>query len=162
MNKPKLPFDTATIEYDNKNYATDFVLHIEPEQKESYIEGKILAERMKEKGLSASVLDYLMENTEKIPEDWKGKYVYFWGTIFRNSNGDLYVRYLCFSRGKWQTDCNWLDNYWLINYPAAVSASPLSLDTKTSSGTLNLDLAIKICKDNGLKVIREKKIIQEL
>jgi len=40
---------------------------------------------------------------------------------FRNSNGNLYVRYLYFNNGKWQTNYNWLDNNWNINNPAAVS-----------------------------------------
>lgn len=62
--------------------------------------------------LNANVLDYLLENTQLIPEEWKDKLVFFWGTIYQQSAGSLwpnqetadkFVRYLSWEEGKW---CN--------------------------------------------------------
>jgi len=39
--------------------------------------------------MNANVLDYLLAHPELIPEDWKNKYVFFWGTIYRYSSGGL-------------------------------------------------------------------------
>jgi hypothetical protein len=36
--------------------------------------------------LNSNVLDYLLQHQEIIPDDWKDKYIFFWGTIYRNSN----------------------------------------------------------------------------
>lgn len=150
FKSPKLPFDSATIEYDNKNHALDFVLHLEPEQEKSYLNGEVLAERMKEKGLSASVLDYLLENPEKIPKEWKGKWIYFWGTIFRNANGVLYVRYLYFDDGAWQTNYFWLGFGWLVHSPSTVSASSVKSDPKFSSEPKTFDLEHRVARLENL------------
>lgn len=162
MKKPSLPTWATKIEYDNKNCKyKNAVLHLEPEQAVGYIRGDILAERMKEKGLSASVLDYLLEHPEEIPDEWKKNkdgdtnFIYFWGTIYRNSDGYLYVRCLYFYEGHWRRDYSWLDGNWVSRHPSAVSASTKNSDTKTSLEPLNLELAIKICKENGYKIIKE-------
>ncbi len=72
--------------------------------------------------LNANVLDYLLKNPELIPDEWKGKAVFFWGTIYRNSNGDLFVRYLRWSGSQWCWNCGWLGGNFDDNDPAAVSA----------------------------------------
>lgn len=41
----------------------------------------------------------------------------------RNSDGNLYVRYLYWNDGQWNWNYNWLDNEWDDQNPAAVSAS---------------------------------------
>lgn len=105
--------------------------------------------------LNANVLDYLLENPTLIPEKWKDKCIYFWGTIYRNSDGDLYVRCLYWSGYRWDWSYCWLDGNFYGVDPAAVLASPKSLDTKPSLENLNLEQAIKVCKDNGLRVYRE-------
>lgn len=114
-------------------------LHLEPEQEKSYLKGTILRERLKDKTcLDASVLDYLLEHTDLIPETWKGKYVYFWGTIYRHSVGGLYVRCLCWRDGEWYWSNLWLGYYWRSGDPAAVLASTSSLDPQTSLDTVTL------------------------
>jgi hypothetical protein len=117
------PFDPKSLQ-----------LHLEPEQIDDYIKGEVLVERMKGKGLSANVLDYLLAHPESIPEDWKGKWVYFWGTIYRNADGYLYVRFLCWRGVGWGWDYFWLGSAFGGRSPAAVSASisPKSSDTKPS------------------------------
>ena len=73
--------------------------------------------------LNANVLDYLLVHKHLIPEEWKDKAVFFWGTIYRYSDGNLYVRYLCWSGGRWHWSCRWLGRGWDADYPAALRAS---------------------------------------
>lgn len=88
------------------------------------IEGnKLRKELAKSPALNANVLDYLLANPHLIPEEWKGKYVYFWGTIYRDSDGSLYVRYLYWSDRSWDWRYYWLDIGWDDFDPAALRAS---------------------------------------
>lgn len=41
----------------------------------------------------------------------------------RDSDDNLYVRYLYFNDGEWNSNHNWLDNDWNDNNPAAVRAT---------------------------------------
>ncbi len=43
----------------------------------------------------------------------------------RNSDGNLYVRYLYWDDGAWNRNYNWLDNDWNVQNPAAMLASLL-------------------------------------
>lgn len=72
--------------------------------------------------LNANVLEYLLAHPDLIPEEWKGKAVFFWGTIYRDSDGGLYVRYLYWSGVRWSWVCNWLARDWIGHDPAAVLA----------------------------------------
>lgn len=71
--------------------------------------------------LNACVLDYLLEHPELIPEEWKGKFVFFWGTIYHDASGSLVVRYLGWRGSEWYWDCHWLDLGFHGRSPAAVS-----------------------------------------
>ncbi|MEK7611768.1 MAG: hypothetical protein AAB407_00230 [Patescibacteria group bacterium] len=78
--------------------------------------------------LNACVLDYLLAHPYLIPEDWKQddkgrtRYTFFWGTIYRHSNGNLGVRYLYWDGGRWDWSCRWLDDGWDGQDPAALRA----------------------------------------
>lgn len=100
-------------------------LYLSDKQKDgNWIEGNKLRKELKNKPvLNANVLDYLLANPQLIPEEWKGKAVFFWGTIYRYSGDYLFVRYLIWNDGRWSWGNNWLDSRWHGNYPAAVSAS---------------------------------------
>ncbi len=39
--------------------------------------------------------------------------------IYRNRDGNLYVRYLNWSGDRWYSNYNWLDNHWNFQNPAA-------------------------------------------
>lgn len=73
--------------------------------------------------LNACVLDYLLAHPELIPDEWKGKVVFFWGTIYCVSVGNLCVRYLYWSGDGWHGRYNWLDGDWIGSNPAALLAS---------------------------------------
>jgi len=80
--------------------------------------------------LNSNVEDYIFEHPELFPEHWKKdengeiRYIYFWGSIFRNpSSGHLFVRYLFWGSGSLHRDYAWLDNGWLRQDPSASLAS---------------------------------------
>jgi len=109
------------------------VFHLSPSQKDGKVaKGHNLHTEFKTSGLAflnGVLLDYLIEHPELIPESWKfdenGKtrYIFFWGSIYRGSDGRLYVRYLCWSGGEWDWGYGWLGDDWRGLSPAAVLAS---------------------------------------
>ncbi|SRR6266481_265375 len=106
--------------------ASKAYLYKSPEQLKGSIEGNKLREKLRKIStpvLNANVLDYLLANPHLIPEEWKGKYVFFWGTVYRYSSGHLYVRCLCWNDGRWSWSGFWLDLGWDCLGPAAVLAS---------------------------------------
>lgn len=78
--------------------------------------------------LTANVLDFLLENSHLIPNEWrkdvnqKTLYIFFWGSLYRSANGGLYVRCLCFSGGKWRSNYYLVDSDSLDNGPVALYA----------------------------------------
>ena len=74
--------------------------------------------------MNANVLDHLLANPQLIPESWKKiGCIFFWGTVYRDSDGSLCVRCLCWGDGQWRWSYNWLADGWDAQNPAAVSAS---------------------------------------
>jgi hypothetical protein len=79
--------------------------------------------------MNANVLDFLLANPDLIPEEWKKdehgntRYIFFWGTVYRDRGGDLYVRYLCWGGDRWGWGSRWLGSGWDGDSPAAVLAS---------------------------------------
>ena len=73
--------------------------------------------------LNANVLDYLFAHPDLIPEEWKDKAVFFWGTTYRGSDGGLCVRCLTWHGSRWLWHCRWLDSDWGEAFPAVVRAS---------------------------------------
>lgn len=95
-----------------------------------YIEGNKLRKALEGKNvLNANILDYLLKNPHLIPEDWKKdgngntRYIFFWGTVYRDSDGNLYVRCLYWRDGRWRWSYGWLGSDWRSDRPAVVRAS---------------------------------------
>lgn len=85
------------------------VLHLAEAQQTGIIVGIELLKLLEGKlVLPANVLDFFLTNPQFIPESWKGKRVFFWGTIYRDRGGLLYVRCLCWSGGQWGWDRTYL------------------------------------------------------
>lgn len=88
------------------------------------LNGNKLREELTNKSvLNANVLDYLLKHPELIPEEWKSKYVFFWGTIYCNSVGHLCVRCLDWRGVRWGWSYGWLGHDWDDDRPAALLAS---------------------------------------
>ncbi len=143
---PKLPFDGARVER-HEGHGWFGVekradgLYVGGRKVELYLSqrqlnGKTIKgyelrdEVTKKVVLNANILDALYENQHLIPEDWKRddkgnvRYIFFWGTIYRNPETDsLYVRCLYFNDGAWHRFYYWLDIDWDDNSPAALLAS---------------------------------------
>jgi hypothetical protein len=60
-----------------------------------------LAELDWDRALSAVVLDDLLANPQVIPLKWKGKAIAFWGTRYRDDQGEIAVRYLFWNGIAW-------------------------------------------------------------
>ena len=105
--------------------ATRVSLYLSKRQKgDKRIMGNELRKELKNKPtLNANVLDYLLAHPELIPEDWKGRAVFFWGSIYRNSNDYLCVRYLFWGGDRWGWDYGWLGYGFRSVDPVAVRAS---------------------------------------
>lgn len=72
--------------------------------------------------LNANVLDYLLKHPDRIPEEWKDKYVFFWGTIYRDRDGCLFVRDLFWFGDGWYWDYRWLGGAWDSEDPAVLAS----------------------------------------
>ncbi|MEK7766143.1 MAG: hypothetical protein AAB368_07885 [bacterium] len=99
-------------------------LHLDPGQADGgVLKGDDIRKRLEgQPVLPANVGDYLLAHPVLIPSDWKGKYIYFWGTVFHNSDNGLCVRYLCWGARGWHWSNGWLDFGWRGQGPAAVLA----------------------------------------
>ena len=96
-------------------------LYLSDEQKKGSIQCNDLRKKLETKNpYNANLLDFYLAHPELIPESWKGKYVFFWGTIYRNAGGFLYVRYLYWDGDRWDWYYCWLDNDWGSDCPSAV------------------------------------------
>lgn len=100
-------------------------LYLSYKQKDGrHIDGNKLCKELEGKPvLNANVLDYLLKNPQLIPEEWKDKWVFFWGSIYRDSDGNLVVRYLCWSDGDWNWYHDWLNDVFDGSGPAVLLAS---------------------------------------
>ena len=99
---------------------------------ETPVIGEERLKRLKKAGhirLDAKVFQTLWENQSLIPEKWKEKtngnttYIFFDGTVLRNTSGKRCALYLCWSDGEWSWYFYWLDNDFDASYPSAVLAS---------------------------------------
>lgn len=97
--KVEIHLKNGQLKWDPKKIS----LFLSPEQRRGEsISGCLIHARIwKQTPLNANVLDYLLANPDIIPEDWKDKEVLFSGTIYRNYNGDLYVRKLIWFGDSW-------------------------------------------------------------
>ena len=100
------------------------------EQKRAVVTGNILREKLRDKPvINANLSDYLLKNPHLSPEAWKKdengntRYIFFWGTIYRDADGSLCVRCLCWGGDRWIWLFLWLDDDFSDDNPAAVSAS---------------------------------------
>ena len=94
------------------------------QQNGKYVEGNKLRKELAEMPVfNVNLLDYLLKFPHLIPEEWKDKYIFFWGTIYRGPSGHLSVRCLSFIGGSWRWSSHWLAHGWDGDDPAALRAS---------------------------------------
>lgn len=157
---PKIPYDGWTVESHAKMGKLDWgkikpELYLSEKQKNGYIVGEELLSELEGKNpLNANVLDYLLDHPDLIPKEWRGKWIYFWGTIYRDSDDDLCVRclYVC-DGGSCRSDCRYVSLDFDSGFPALVVYGKYSpLESETLPKTLeNLDFEITRISVNGRK-----------
>lgn len=85
------------------------------------LRGQQLREELADKPvLNANVLDYLLDHQELIPEGWKSydrhnqHRLFFWGTLYADFKGRLYLRYLewWMKDNTWTHGYHWVDDDW--------------------------------------------------
>lgn len=110
---------------DGKLYANgqEVIRFLSKKQKDGKkIEGHKLRQELECKlTLNACILDYLLKHQELIPKEWKKGVTFFWGTIFRGSDGGLFVACLLWINRRWDWLYVWLgsDSDWSGHRPAA-------------------------------------------
>lgn len=105
--------------WNKEKFADPKYLYLSPMQNGGNVAGKNLRKELAGKQvMNACVLDWLLANQEQIPESFKGKAIFFWGTIYSDSDGDLYVRYLYWDGDRWISYYYWLDDSWYGSNPA--------------------------------------------
>ncbi len=115
------------FEWDKDRFADPKLLYLDLRQQNGgTARGYELRDALEGKSiLNANVLDWLLKHPAEIPESWKGKAIFFWGTIYSSDAGDgLYVRFLYWDGGRWYSGYYWLGSDWDDSYPALL-ASPL-------------------------------------
>ena len=95
------------------------LLHVFDEQREGSIHGNDLYEKLKPI-LNACFLDHLLAHPHLIPEEWKGKHIFFWGTIYQDSAERQSVRYLYWDSMRWTWNFVLLDCLWRNDFFAAI------------------------------------------
>lgn len=110
----------GTIEWSKEKFKDALYF---PEQVVS-LEGSVFLRHLREGGipvLNGSVLDYLLEHQDQIPEEWKGKEVFFWGTVYDDIDSNESVRYLYWDNSTWSLGIAYLQNKFdWGSHPAAV------------------------------------------
>jgi len=104
--------------------AVQLKLHFDVDQQNSkYVKGTELRTKLKNVPvMNANMLDWYLAHPDRIPEDWKGKAVFFWGTVYRDQDGDSSVRFMFWDVGRWRWFAYWLDSHWSGGCPALVRA----------------------------------------
>ena len=98
-------------------------LHLDEAQTKGSIVGDDLLKKLDgQPVLPVNVGDYLLNHPALIPLDWKGKAIFFWGTVYRGSDGHLFVRCLSWADRRWLWSSYWLGYGWFGQRPAAVLA----------------------------------------
>lgn len=105
---------------------TKIKLYVAERQGRSSIEGTELRKELAGKPvMNACVLDFLLEHRDLIPEEWKDKKVFFWGTIYQSLDEGWVqlIRGLSWKGDKWGEDANWINpaaDLWFGDSPAAL------------------------------------------
>lgn len=98
-------------------------LYLSENQKDGkWIKGeKLQPEVAAQSPFNANLLDFLLAHPELIPEEWKGKAMFFWNTVYRSADGRLCVRCLSWGGDCWYWSCGWLGDAFDSSSPAACS-----------------------------------------
>lgn len=117
-----------TVRDHAKDYVVDptevaLLLHCSTAQAVGRVSGHdVRAALVKIPVLNANVLDFLMipENHCYIPENWRGRKVFFWGTTYMVAHGEECVRFIEWGSHGWASSYRRLSDEWGMADLAAV------------------------------------------
>lgn len=134
-NKKPVPYSWGEVT-DNKTYGKVDVSKLTLYQPK----GKTLEEVKEEvkdmRVANLAVLDYLKENPETVPIEWKKYWLYFFGTELRGLVGFWYVPCGYWYGGEWGRSARWLSRDWdssnrvvlLETAPQTLTNEPAEID----------------------------------
>lgn len=104
------------------------ILYRSINQRGDCIDGNLLRVELESQEIqSASILDFLLDNREYIPEEWKNLckncdafFIFFWATIYKDMDGNLLVRSLANDDGEIEECSTFLDRCFCYFCPSAV------------------------------------------
>lgn len=97
-------------------------LYLSKKQRKGTIGGHDLRKELADKPvMNANVLRYLLEYPEFIPKEWRGKDICFWGTIYCDLDGKLWVCYLHCVGVNWSLNYHTLDSDFNSSNPAVLA-----------------------------------------
>lgn len=145
-----------------KQNLKDIELYYHPKQKNGWIQGNDLYQHLKDEDILKDCLTLQdLEDIQKLGikefnKYFKNKYVFGWNSV-QNQFGYLLVPYLCENGDRVVVVWGWLDDSFFSSDPALRFSKSFELNPFVSIESLPLELekAIKICKENGLKVMKE-------
>lgn len=81
---------------------------------ETSVSGEVMRQRAVElrANLGQRQAEFLLEHQQEIPKEWRNYYLIFPGTLWRDSNGFLFVHVLHCSGERWGLRFIWLENDW--------------------------------------------------
>lgn len=100
-------------------------LYLSFAQKESAgISGPVLMNDplIKKKSFNANLLDWLIDNQDKIPAEWKNYSIPFWGTLYERNNIE-HVRCLVWDGNKFASEIRWLTRNFDEKYRTLIANS---------------------------------------
>jgi hypothetical protein len=112
------------------NFASNSTnLYLSKRQKDGQdIRGYDLLNELKGKSvIGVHLSDYIKNDFYLIPPEWIDMTIFFWGTIYRNWDDQLYVFYLYWDGNAIYRGYRWLGQLWDCNMPAVISVSPPKL-----------------------------------
>ena len=105
-------------------YSAKSSLFLSEKQKSDYDQGHDLRKHLENQEVySDAVMDFYLDHPEiPTPEEWRGKWIFFWGRIYRDAYDDLIVRCLyCSHGGARDPYCNYLGSNFNSSTPALVA-----------------------------------------
>jgi hypothetical protein len=89
-----------------------------------WIEGNKLRQELTQlRPYNANLLDFLLKRPHLVPQEWRDKQVFFWGTVYRDRYGSMCVRCLRRLGDEFGWYRGLLDYDWGSNRPAAVRST---------------------------------------
>ncbi|MDO8515631.1 MAG: hypothetical protein Q7S28_00075 [bacterium] len=104
---------------------------------DGYVSGKEIQKRLiatDKTLLDVRVMEELLRYPMLIPDSWISKNIFFWGTIFHDSNGRLYAPYIVMVDGRWRGSFSATDDACSANAFAACFSKEAPNPSRGSGG----------------------------